>query len=171
MISCDLLYIRAIKYYKLPTIRTEIATYLKLCAFFSPPLCSALSCSLNIECRQRMGHSKTILKSRETEWNISGCSCPVRIPSLSLTIWSGPASLSDLKLVIRAILNMTTTDIKLPLVRALHSPPDFDHLFSISCLALQNLGCSQGKKYWHATPEAELYTKVWELFLTLQGPV
>lgn len=35
MISCDLLYIRAIKYYKLPMIRPEIATYLKLCTFFS----------------------------------------------------------------------------------------------------------------------------------------
>lgn len=36
MISCDLLYIRAIKYYKLPMIRPEIATYLKLSTIFFP---------------------------------------------------------------------------------------------------------------------------------------
>lgn len=156
MISCDLLYIRAIKYYKLPMIRPEIATYLKLYIFF--PLWSALSCSSNIKCRHRMGHSKVIVKSRETGWNISGYSSPVRIPSLFLIIWFGLISFSDLKLVISAILNMTRTDITYPLWDLFIVPPDFDHLFSISYPALQNLGCSQAKKYCNKQNQKQSYT-------------
>lgn len=38
MISCHLLYIRAIKYYKLLMIRPEVATYLKLCTTFPSAL-------------------------------------------------------------------------------------------------------------------------------------
>jgi len=38
MISCDLLHIGAIKHYKLPMIRPEIATYLKLCTVFPSAL-------------------------------------------------------------------------------------------------------------------------------------
>lgn len=64
MVSCDLLYIRAIKYYKLPMIRPDIATYLKLYTIFS--LCSALSHCPNIKCRQKIGRNKVALMSRET---------------------------------------------------------------------------------------------------------
>lgn len=56
MTSCDLLYIRAIKYYKLPMISPEIATYFKLCAIFPPAL--PFLVTQIFKWRQRTGHSK-----------------------------------------------------------------------------------------------------------------
>lgn len=166
MISCDLLYIRAIKYYKLPMINPEIATSLKLWSF---SLCSALPCCLICKCRQR---KKITARCHQCMGKLAE-TCPGN-PLLSLIIWSGFTFLlrsefgdqCDPEHEKNRPPATTIWDFSI-------APENLDDLFRISTFALQNCWCTSGekkKKRWNKARPNHIM-KMWELFSVLKVPV
>lgn len=166
MISCDLLYIRAIKYYKLPMINPEIATSLKLWSF---SLCSALPCCLICKCRQR---KKITARCHQCMGKLAE-TCPGN-PLLSLIIWSGFTFLlrsefgdqCDPEHEKNRPPATTIWDFSI-------APENLDDLFRISTFALQNCWCTSGekkKKRWNkARPKTESYHEDVRIVLSIES--